>query len=524
MRKLIAGLAIVFFCLGTPKSFGQVYYKTDIPNKYLDENIFLKEKPDTTRPPSFDQIKPLLPEPHWPANPDAIKCYWSIWEREFAHLHQVTPENGFVSPYLEPPFSGDIFMWDDCFDMMFGSYGHHAFNFIGTLNDFYCKQHKDGFICRQISMSNGQDIFEKFNPVSTGPNLMPWAEWEYFLNFSDTNRLKKVFPPLLAYYQWYMTWRSWPDGSYFSSGWGCGMDNQPRLPKGEGFDPRFSTGFMSWIDITLQQIFVGKILIQMADVLDRKEDVKNIETEVEKLTTYVQTNMWDEKSAFFYDRYRDGSLNHLKSVAGYWALLAGVVPPEDVDRFIAHLDNPDEFKRAHRVPTLSADDPGYVRGGGYWCGAVWAPTTYMVLRGLTKYGRDSLAHDIALNDLDNVVKVFTETGTFWENYIPDGTQGSGMKDFVDWDGLIPINEMIEYVFGIRPNVREGIIVWDVRLLDEHGIRNYPFGKDGLVNLICKKREKITDKPQITVSSNVPFKLKLIWADGSEVIDVTKTRD
>jgi len=302
------------------------------------------------------------------------------------------------------------------------------------------------------------------------------------------------------------------------------MDNQPRLPKGEGFDPRFSTGFMSWIDITLQQIFVGKILIQMADVLDRKEDVKNIETEVEKLTTYVQTNMWDEKSAFFYDRYRDGSLNHLKSVAGYWALLAGVVPPEDVDRFIAHLDNPDEFKRAHRVPTLSADDPGYVPGGGYWCGAVWAPTTYMVLRGLTKYGRDSLAHDIALNDLDNVVKVFTETGTFWENYIPDGTQGSGMKDFVDWDGLIPINEMIEYVFGIRPNVREGIIVWDVRLLDEHGIRNYPFGKDGLVNLICKKREKITDKPQITVSSNVPFKLKLIWADGSEVIDVTKTRD
>ena len=514
----------VFFCLGIPKLYSQAYYRTDIPNKYVQENAFLKMKADATCPPSLDQIKSLLPEPSWPANPDAIRCYWAIWEREFAHLHQVTPTNGFVSPFIEPPFSGDIFMWDDCFMMMFGNYGHRAFNFIGTLDDFYCKQHQDGFICRQISISKGQDIFEKFNPVSTGPNLMPWAEWEYFLKFNDTNRLGKVFPPLLAYYQWYRTWRSWPDGSYFSSGWGCGMDNQPRLPKGEGFDPRFSTGFMSWIDITLQQIFAGKILIQMAGVLNREDDVKDIETEIEKLTAYVQENMWDEKSAFFYDRYRDGSLNHVKSIAGYWALLAGVVPPAEADRFIAHLENPNEFARRHRVTTLSADDPGYVPEGGYWCGAVWAPTTYMVLKGLTKYGRDSLAHEIALNHVNNVVKVFAETGTFWENYVPEKVQGSAMKDFVGWDGLVPINDMFEYVFGIRPDVPEGTLVWDVRLLDEHGIKRYPFGKNGLLDLICKKREKITDKPQITVSSNVPFKLEVKWAGGTEVIDVAKTHD
>jgi hypothetical protein len=523
MENLIARLFVVFFCLGIPKSYGLLYYDTSIPNKYVAENIFLTIKPNTSIPPSFDQAKSLLPEPYWPSHPDAIKCYWAIWEREFAYLHPVTPTNQFESPYLEPPFNGLIYMWDACFDMMFGNYGHRAFNFQASLDNFYCKQEKDGYICRAISMAEGQDFTcDKFNPVSTGPNLMPWAEWEYFLNFGDTNRLKEVFPPLLAYYQWYRTWRSWPDGSYFSSGWGCGMDNQPRLPQGEGFDPRFSTGFMSWVDITLQQIFVGKILVQMAGVLHREDDVKDVQTEVGQLTKYVQKNMWDEKTAFFYDRFRDGSLSHVKSIAGYWALLAGVVPPEDRDRFIAHLKDPKEFAREHRVPTLSADDPGYDPGGGYWCGAAWAPTTYMVLRGLSRYGEDSLAHEIALNDLTNVVKVFSETGTFWENYAPDAAQGCGMKNFVDWDGLIPINEMFEYVFGIRPDVPEETIVWDMRLLDEHGIKNYPFGKDGLVNLICKQREKVTDKPQITVSSNVAFKLKLIWAGGSKVINVPKT--
>ena len=57
-------------------------------------------------------------------------------------------------------------------------------------------------------------------------------------------------------------WRFWPDGSCFLTGWGCGMDNQPRLPKGDNINPRFSTGFMSWINITLQQLFVDSLAIE----------------------------------------------------------------------------------------------------------------------------------------------------------------------------------------------------------------------------------------------------------------------
>ena len=510
MKKIIVVLLIAL-CWGT-QSFGQPYFDTSIPNKYVAENTFLTMEADNSLPPAFGTIKSKLPEPYWPACPEVIESYWRIWELQFSYLHRVTKENNFVSPYIEPPFNGNIFMWDACFVALMSQYGNNAYSFTRSLDNFYRKQHKDGFICREISMATGNDMFGKFDVSSTGPNLMPWAEWEYYVNFGDKERLARVFPPLLAYYQWYRMHRTWPDGSYFSNGWGSGMDNQPRLPKGEEYDPRFSHGFMSWIDITLQQLFVGKLMIQIADVLGRQADVKDIEEEVKFLTAYVQKNMWDEKTAFFYDRHRDGSLNYVKSIAAYWSLLAEVVTPEKAERFIQHLENPDEFDRTHRIPTLSADDPNY-DPDGYWCGPVWAPTNYMAVKGLTKYKKDSLAHEIALNHVTNVAKVYMQTGTFWENYSPEAVQGRAMKDFVDWDGLIPVNNLIEYVFGIRADVPGNTLLIDVRLKDEYGIKKYPFGKNGLLDITCAKRKKTTDKPAVSINTNVPLNIIVRWQGG-----------
>ncbi|WP_158797431.1 trehalase family glycosidase [Pedobacter sp. L105] len=498
-------------------SEAQSYADTYVVNPIVQHNEYLKKNPDLQLPVTFKNSQSKLPEPVWPARKDVLLCYWKAWEIAFSNLHQVTKENGFISPYIDAAFNQHIFMWDTSFMVLFGRYGHNAFNFQSSLDNFYHRQHRDGYICREIAESNGDEIFERFDPSSTGPNIMAWSEWEYFLNFNDIQRLKAVFDPLLAYYQWYRTYRSWPDGTYFSTGWGCGMDNLPRVPA--GFSPEFSPAFMSWIDITLQQIFTGKILLAMANQLNRKNEVKDIETEIKRLTGYVQQQMWDEKTSFFYDRYRNGSLSTVKSIAAYWGLLAEVVPEGKLDKFVEHLENPNEFARLHRVPTLSADNVDFKADGGYWRGGVWAPTSYMVLRGLTKYKQDSLAYVIALNHLENVVKVFSQTGTIWENYAPDKVQGNGQKEMVGWTGLVPISVLFEYVFGIRPNVPENMITWDIRLLDEFGVKKYPFAAQGLINFWCAKRKKETDRPKIKVQSSVPFTLKVLWKGGSEIIAV-----
>ncbi len=102
------------------------------------------------------------------------------------------------------------------------------------------------------------------------------------------------------------------------------------------------------------------------------------------------------------------------------------------------------------MPSLSADHPEYDPGGGYWLGGVWPPTNYMVLRGLDRAGYNDLAHEISREDLDNVVRVYKDTGTLWENYAPErAAQGNRAKDdFVGWSGLAPIAGLFEYVFGL----------------------------------------------------------------------------
>ncbi len=497
---------------------GQGYYDTHVHNKFVSENSFISRPANIDPLPDFDQAKNKLPKPEWNCNPDAIKCYWRAWELAFRNLRLPRPEeNGFISPFIDPAFNEHIFMWDSHFMLMFGKYGSRAFNFQGTLDNFYAKQHKDGFICREIKESDGGDFFERFDPSSTGPNLFPWTEWEYFLNFNDTARLKDVFPPLLAYYQWYNTYRTWQDGSYWSSGWGCGMDNQPRLPA--GYNDAWSNGHMSWVDITCQQAFVGGILTEMAKVLDREEDVSDIKIELKALKEYINRKMWDEHSSFYYDRYRDGTLSGVKSIAAFWALPAGLVEGSAIKPFIAHLENPAEFARLHRVATLSADNPAFNPDGEYWRGSVWAPTNYMVLRGLTKYGYDSLAFEIALNHLNNVVEVFKQTGTLFENYAPDKVQGNDRRDFVGWTGIVPITVLFEYVFGIRPDVPQKIIVWDINLTDEFGITNYPFGKNGILSLKCKKRNSPLDQPYVEVKSNTPVTLVIKWKGGEKKMEI-----
>src|SRR4029079_12605401 len=221
------------------------------------------------------------------------------------------------------------------------------------------------------------------------------------------------------------------------------------------------------------------------------------------------------------DRFDDGSSNHVKSIGAYWALLAGAVPPARLGPFLAHLADPRAFKRPHRVPTLSADHPAYDPRGGYWKGGVWAPTTYMVLRGLTEVGAHALAHEIGRHHLDNVVAVFEKTGTIHENYAPESaTPGTPSKpDFVGWTGLPPIAVLLEYVFGLRPDAAARRLLWDVRLTDAHGVKRYPLGADVSIDLACAARRAPTDPPRIEAHASAPVALEIRWAGGSRVLKI-----
>jgi len=481
------------------------------------ENRFLTKKPDDAPLPVYEEIKNKLPKPIWEGKEDYINAYWRAWELAFSNLKNPEPDTGFVSAFIDTAFNGCEFMWDSSFMLMFGNYGDRVFQFQKTLDNMYSHQHRDGFICRAIDEGNGKDRFTRYDPSATGPEVMAWCEWEYYLHFGDKERLGAVFAPLMAYHRWMKEHFTWPDGTYFSTGWGCGMDNIPR--QSPEYSIAFSHGHMVWVDTCMQELNSCNVLIHMARELGREEFIPELTEERDLLYNVINEKLWDEESGFYYDLWKNGKHNMVRHIGAFWALLAQCAPKDRAQRMIAYLNDEKEFKTQVRVPALSKSSSQFSPEGGYWRGGVWAPTNYMVLKGLDKYEEYTLAHKIGIECLSAVVEVYKTHNTFFENYAPeyinDGKPSQGIPskaDFVGWTGLFPISVLLEYVFGIKPHAEAKKILWCIERTEKHGVEKYPFGTDGELTLICQARQDVNEKPDILFESNVPVELEILWGD------------
>jgi hypothetical protein len=171
----------------------------------------------------------------------------------------------------------------------------------------------------------------------------------------------------------------------------------------------------------------------------------------------------------------------------------------------------------------------------------------MVLKGLAQAGWSDLAHEIARNHHENVVRVFESENTpwlgaeqfrqhfnlpdlhvddrhtLWENYAPDSVApGSHSKPgYVGWTGLPPIAVLFEDIFGIIPDAPSNHLTWNVRLLEEHGIRRYPFGLSGRLDLRCSPRLSPLERPQVEIHTDVPMTLELVWEGGKDTVKIER---
>lgn len=495
------------------------YKNTYIKEPLVTDNEFRMAQPKYTEPRSFAEALKILPAPIWKGHDQEIEMYWKAWEIAINNIRQPEEGSGFVSPYIDTAYNGNIFMWDSSFILMFARYGDRFFPFQNTLDNFYAKQHPDGFICREIQ-ADGADCFERYDPVSTGPNLIPWCEMVYYHQFGDLDRLHKVFPVMTAYYKWLRLNRTWRNGTYWSSGWGTGMDNMPRVP--ESYNPIFSHGHMIWLDTNLQQLFTAYLLLEMGFHTERWQEIEDFEDEALMLEKYIRTNLWDENTGFLYDQYADGTLCDTKGIGAYWVLFTDVLERPQLDRMVKELSNPETFKRPHLVPSLSADHPKYRDNGRYWQGGVWPGATYMVMRGLLNKGYLKEAYEVANNHYNSVLEVYRNTGTFWEYYAPEQIAPGFMArdNFVGWGGLAPISVLIEHMIGIRADYVEGEIIWDMHQMEEHGIERYPYGPEGSISFLAQARRSESARPKLTIQTNVPFKLTLLYGDKREEIQIT----
>jgi glycogen debranching enzyme len=361
------------------------------------------------------------------------------------------------------------------------------------------------------------DVYTQGPVNAVNPPLFSWAEVESFQVTGDKSRFASVLPVLEKYVDWQNTdgdpdtYNAHPDwlnhgrralGSvhrlYWNTGLGCGMDNTPR--RGNG-----------WVEMSCQMVIQYNNLATMADELNLPDKARAFRRQAKEIGDRINKWCWNEEDGFYYDVDNDGHQFKVKTAGGFWPMLAGITSREQSDKLAAHLKNEQEFWRPFVFPTLAADEKDYRSDGCYWLGGVWAPTNFVIIKGLEKCGYEDFATEATDKYLTAMAAVFQQTGTVWENYAPEKPLRPGnpaRPDFVGWTGDGPIALLIENILGFRCDGVRHRLGWILTRTDRHGIEKLPLGT-ATVSAVCPARSTAQAPAHLSLQSDQPFELDVM---------------
>jgi glycogen debranching enzyme len=250
--------------------------------------------------------------------------------------------------------------------------------------------------------------------------------------------------------------------------------------------------------------------------LDKPEKAKRYQQKAKAIANRINRWMWNEKDGLYYDVDPEGNQVKWKTAACFWPMLANITSKSQEEKLVGNLKDTASFWRPMIFPSLAADQKYYSPKGRYWHGSVWAPTNYIIIKGLQQQGYEDFAQIATKKYLDGLAKVFNTTGTLWECYAPDSFEPATVaekdklvrKDFVGWTGCGPIALLIENILGFRVDGVRKNITWHLTQSDKHGIQNLPCG-DASVNLTAEPSPGEKNKYKIVVKPNAPITLTLV---------------
>lgn len=365
-----------------------------------------------------------------------------------------------------------FFLWDTVFCAM---WARHAADFPGIpltepLDNLYRLADDEGFINKEFT-PRGVPMWNPSHPVAFAPPILSWIE-EVLAREGKTgpSRWKRVYGALARHHIACRARYRRPDGLYFGDGWGCGMDDIMRHPRGMSDADAAAGGIrmtqdlicderkgmwdwmshladhlswnrqMGWIDMSCQMAFDALNLARLADRIGLAGEAEAWRGEHRELAEVINSLCWDEESGFYCDVFNGGVIRR-QSAAGWWSLISRVATPERAERIIAALRDPARFNRPVPFPALAANEPDYEPETAYWRGAVWPSTNYMAICGLVEWGERDFAEDAARRYYNANAAIWEKTGTVWENLSAeqcDHVKERSGPDFCGWSAIAPV--------------------------------------------------------------------------------------
>jgi len=451
-----------------------------------------------------------------PSRPTWEKLYETAWEMAGKNV-KVPKQDGWLPHMTCMPGVDNVWGWDSCFMTLFARYGNGTVPIMECLDNMYRLQREDGYISMAYGITTEKPAYgERVNPP-----LYAWAEWNYWRLSGDDSRLPRVVPVLVRLFDWMKANRRRNSGLYwFEDAASSGMDNSPR----SGYEARHLCGSdVCYVDLIAQQALSAECLVPLCRQIGDETEAVRMAGEYEEIRDLINRFHWDERTGFYYDLFarnipqeRHNFVNH-KTVAAFWPMLAGLCSGEQAARLVVHLTNPEEFWTSHPVASLSKDDPNYDPRGGYWLGGVWAPTNYMIVKSLQRYGYPDIASELAGKHIDAMARLLegTEYPSIWECYAPDeeapGTNGFdriARNNFVGWSGLGPVAMLFENILGLDFDSRENLVTFLLPegILEEFAISGVPFNR-GRVSLNYRE-DFVSSLLELKVETTRPFHLTI----------------
>ena len=324
-----------------------------------------------------------------------------------------------------------------------------------------------------------------WNERNSKPPLAAWAVWNIYKETKDKEFLKEMYPKLVAYHDWWYKNRDHNNngvaeyGSMISdshwqkddndqivkdengnpkvndeavieaAAWESGMDNATRFDiEGVGkndvgvkvFENRKNDKVVGYsinqesVDLNSYLYAEKGFLSSMADELGKKDDQKKYEKEANKLKKYIQDNMFDKKTGFFYDLQinEDGSkakllVNRGKGTEGWLPLWAKLATKKQAEAVKKNIMNKDMFNTYMPFPTASKDNAKF-ESTKYWRGPVWLDQAIFGVEALQNYNYTKEAKELTQKLFIHADSLMGN-GPIYENYDPLTGEGLSTKNF-----------------------------------------------------------------------------------------------
>ena len=236
----------------------------------------------------------------------------------------------------------------------------------------------------------------------------------------------------------------------------------------------------------------------LADILNDKETSFHYKRRYFSLKTRINALMWDDEGGFYHDIDRHEKRLPVKTLAGYWPLLAEIPNDEKAERIIGKLQDPGVFGAPHPFPSLALGEKGFDETGNGFRGSVFPHLTFMVIKGLEKYQRWDLARECAIRHLYFVLDSMSpdgnhHKGNLWEAYLPlkEGpaqwprTPGFPRPQYLAFDALSTICLTIENIVGLSISLPRKTVDWIIPNLEIMGIENLSLKKN-MITILSNK--------------------------------------